>query len=145
MVRLRYGYIIRCDEVIKDDSGEVVELRCFYAPESKSGSDTSGLKPKGVVHWVSARAGVRATVREYDYLFDVPAPDKNDMAANLNANSLVEHAAVVEPAVIESDTRRFQFERQGYYCRDGETDGTQSLPVFNRIVTLRDSYKPAKG
>ncbi len=145
MVRLRYGYIIRCDEVIKDAAGEVIELRCFYAPDSRSGSDTSGLKPKGVVHWVSANEGVSATVREYGYLFDVPTPDKNDMAATLNTNSLIEHAAVVEPAVIDSDARRFQFERQGYYYRDDKTAGAQSPPVFNRIVTLRDSYKPAKG
>lgn len=145
MVRLRYGYIIRCDEVIKNEAGDVVELRCTYAPDSKSGGDTSGLKPKGVVHWVSASAGVSAVVREYGYLFSVPDPDKNDMAATLNADSLVEHAAVVEPAVADSETMRFQFERQGYYYRDGLSDGAEGRPVFNRIVTLRDSYKPAKG
>ena len=148
MVRLRYGYIIRCDEVIKNEAGEVIELKCFYAPDSKSGSDTSGLKPKGVVHWVSAREGVPALVREYGYLFSVAQPDKDDMAATLNADSMVEHAAFVEPAVIASESVRFQFERQGYYYRDSSTssaDATDDRPVFNRIVTLRDSYKPAKG
>lgn len=148
MVRLRYGYIIRCDEVIKNAAGEVVELRCFYAPDSKSGSDTSGLKPKGVVHWVSASEGVPAVVREYGYLFTVAQPDKNDMAATLNADSMVEHTAFVEPAVIASDSERFQFERQGYYYRDplgSSADAQDDTPVFNRIVTLRDSYKPTQG
>ena len=141
MVRLRYGYIIRCDEVVKDGSGEVIELKCSYFADSKSGSDTSGLKPKGVVHWVSAAQGVPCVVREYEHLFSVPQPDKNDMAATLNADSLKEYNAVVEPAVISSKEQRFQFERQGYYA----LDATQSadVPVFNRIVTLRDSYKPA--
>ena len=146
MVRLRYGYIIRCDEVIKDSSGEVCELKCSYFADSKSGSDTSGLKPKGVVHWVSASVGVQAIVREYDRLFTVTQPDKNDMAATLNADSLKEYQAVVEPAVIEASQKRFQFERQGYYFLD-ESVKTESVdahtPVFNRVVTLRDSYKPA--
>ncbi len=148
MVRLRYGYIIRCDEVIKNAAGEVVELRCFYAPDSKSGSDTSGLKPKGVVHWVSASEGIPALVREYGYLFTVAQPDKNDMAATLNADSMVEHTAFVEPAVVASDAARFQFERQGYYYRDPlglSADVQDDTPVFNRIVTLRDSYKPTQG
>lgn len=145
MVRLRYGYIIRCDEVIKNEAGEVIELRCFFAPDSKSGSDTSGLKPKGVVHWVSATEGVPATVREYGHLFSVPQPNKNDMAATLNTESLVEYAAVVEPAVVASDIPRFQFERQGYYYRDVANTDQKGGPVFNRIVTLRDSYKPVQG
>jgi len=146
MVRLRYGYIIRCDEVIKDSAGEVSELKCSYFADSKSGSDTSGLKPKGVVHWVSASAAVNAIVREYDLLFTVAQPDKNDMAATLNNDSMTEYQAVVEPAVIESKESRFQFERQGYYYldQDAKTDTTsEGAPVFNRVVTLRDSYKPA--
>ena len=146
MVRLRYGYIIRCDEVIKDSAGEVSELKCSYFADSKSGSDTSGLKPKGVVHWVSASAAVNAIVREYDLLFTVAQPDKNDMAATLNNDSMTEYQAVVEPAVIESKESRFQFERQGYYYldQDAKTDTTsEGTPVFNRVVTLRDSYKPA--
>ena len=141
MVRLRYGFIIRCDEVIKDESGEVVELKCSYFPDSKSGSDNSGLKPKGVVHWVSAAKGVACLVREYDHLFSVPQPDKNDMAATLNTNSMQEYQAIAEPAVVESDEPRFQFERQGYYALDQSVSA--GVPVFNRVVTLRDSYKPA--
>ena len=140
MVRLRYGFIIRCDDVIKDESGEVVELKCSYFPDSKSGSDNSGLKPKGVVHWVSADKGVPCVVREYDHLFSVPQPDKNDMAATLNTNSMNEYQAIAEPAVVESDEFRFQFERQGYYALDQSV--TAGEPVFNRVVTLRDSYKP---
>ena len=144
MVRLRYGYIIRCDEVVKNAAGEIEELKCSYFADSRSGSDTSGLKPKGVVHWVSAATGVPALVREYDYLFSVPQPDKNDMAATLNPDSLTEYQAIIEPAVIESDAVRFQFERQGYYALDASADATatHSGPVFNRVVTLRDSYKP---
>ena len=140
MVRLRYGFIIRCDDVIKDESGEVVELKCSYFPDSKSGSDNSGLKPKGVVHWVSADKGMPCVVREYDHLFSVPQPDKNDMAATLNTNSMNEYQAIAEPAVVESDEFRFQFERQGYYALDQSV--TAGEPVFNRVVTLRDSYKP---
>ena len=140
MVRLRYGFIIRCDDVIKDESGEVVELKCSYFPDSKSGSDNSGLKPKGVVHWVSADKGVPCVVREYDHLFSVPQPDKNDMAATLNTKSMNEYQAIAEPAVVESDEFRFQFERQGYYALDQSV--TAGEPVFNRVVTLRDSYKP---
>jgi len=143
MVRLRYGYIIRCDEVVKDDAGEVVALKCSYEPESKSGSDTSGLKPKGVVHWVSAEAGVPAIVREYGYLFSVAQPDKNDMASTLNPDSLTEYSAILEPALLAGDETRFQFERQGYYALDSSQDPGLG-PVFNRIVTLRDSYKPAE-
>ena len=132
--------------MIKNGAGEVCELRCSYFPDSKSGSDTSGLKPKGVVHWVSSGVGVQAIVREYDRLFTVTQPDKNDMAADLNADSLKEYQAVIEPAVIESAERRFQFERQGYYYLDKSANpesANANTPVFNRVVTLRDSYKPA--
>ena len=135
MVRLRYGYIIRCDEVVKNAAGEVVELRCSYVPESKSGADTSGLKPKGVVHWVDAEQGRPVLVRLYDRLFSVPAPSADTLAADLNPESLLERQAVVEPAIVDGPGERFQFERLGYFCKDGGT--------FNRTVTLRDSYKPA--
>ena len=138
LVRLRYGYIIRCDEVLKDADGEVIGLRCSYVPESRSGSDTSGLKPKGVVHWVSASAGVGAELRDYGRLFTTAAPDRADLAAALNPDSLTRHQAVVEPAVVNSDLRRFQFERLGYYARDSVDEG-----AYNRVVSLRDSYKPS--
>ncbi len=138
IVRLRYAYIIRCDEVIQDAAGEVTELRCSYFPESRSGSDSSGLKPKGVIHWVSATQGVPVRVRLFDHLFKDPSPHPSNLADALNPTSLTELDAVVEPAVIEASTERFQFERQGYFFRDPE-EFSASNPVFNRIVTLRDT------
>jgi glutaminyl-tRNA synthetase len=138
MVRLRYGYIIRCDEVVKDGSGAVVELRCSYVPESKSGADTSGLKPKGVIHWVDASHARPVRVKLYDRLFTVPAPGTGTLAEDLNPHSLVEQQGMVEPAIVDSECERFQFERIGYFCKDAIEAGT-----FNRTVTLRDSYKPA--
>jgi glutaminyl-tRNA synthetase len=138
MVRLRYAYVIRCDEFVRDDAGNIVELRCTYFPDSKSGSDTSGLKPKGVVHWVSASRGVPTRIRLYDRLFTVPAPRGEELVGELNAQSLTEMPGFVEPAVAASTATRFQFERQGYFFKDPELDG-----VFNRTATLRDSWKPA--
>ena len=140
MVRLRYGFIIRCDEVICDDQGRVVELRCTYFPESRSGSDTSGLKPKGVIHWVSVASGVEAEVRVYDRLFRVPAPKAASLMEDLNPDSLVIRNAVVEAAIVESSQQRFQFERLGYFCKDGVLPG-----VFNRTVSLRDSWRPSEA
>ncbi len=138
MVRLRYAYVIRCDDVVRDAAGDVAELRCTYFPDSKSGADTSGLKPKGVVHWVSAARGLPTRIRLYDRLFTVPAPRGEELVSELNAQSLAETAGFVEPAVAASSAPRFQFERQGYFCKDPELEG-----VFNRTVTLRDSWKPA--
>ncbi|TDJ27594.1 MAG: glutamine--tRNA ligase/YqeY domain fusion protein [Gammaproteobacteria bacterium] len=135
MVRLRYAYIIRCDEVIKDATGEIVELRCTYFPDSRSGSDTSGLKPKGVVHWVSACAALPVRIRLYDRLFSVPNP--KDLNRDLNPNSLTERQGFVEPAIVESEDKHFQFERLGYFCKDNVLPG-----VVNRTVSLRDSWKP---
>jgi glutaminyl-tRNA synthetase len=140
IVRLRYGYIIRCDEVVKDPSGEVVELRCSHVPESRSGSDTSGLKPKGVIHWLDAASAVPAELRLYDRLFRVPQPSAATLAADLDPDSLAIRRGYVEPAIAASRDDRFQFERLGYFCRDR---GRQAL-VFNRTVSLRDSWKPAK-
>lgn len=135
MVRLRYAYIIRCDEVVKDASGEIVELRCTYFPDSRSGSDTSGLKPKGVVHWVSACAALPVRIRLYDRLFSEPNP--KDLNRDLNPNSLIERQGFVEPAIVESEDSHFQFERLGYFCKDNVLPG-----VVNRTVSLRDSWKP---
>ncbi len=137
MVRLRYGFIIRCDEVITDEQGEVVELRCTYFPESRSGSDTSGLKPKGVIHWVDAASAVPVQIRRYERLFLEATPDLTDLAKALNPDSMHTSAGFVEPALAASPEQRFQFERQGYFCRD-EADAS----LFHRTVTLRDSYKP---
>ncbi len=137
MVRLRYAYIIRCDEVVKNDAGEVVELKCSYFPESKSGSDTSGLKPKGVIHWADAKAAVPVRVRRYQHLFTDAEPDLSDLQAALNPDSVLETRALIEPAMAAADNGRFQFERQGYFCRD-----EQEADLYHRTVTLRDSYKP---
>lgn len=137
MVRLRYGYIIRCDEVLRDGADRPVELRCSYFPESKSGSDSSGLKPKGVIHWVDAAAAVSVRLRTYDHLFADAAPDFSDLDGALNPNSLTEHAGFVEPAIAASDAATFQFERLGYFHRDPDVAG-----LYHRTVTLRDGYRP---
>ena len=141
MVRLRHGFIIRCDEVLRGADGRPSELRCTYFPESKSGSDISGLRPRGVVHWVSRASGVQADVRLYDRLFKVPAPSPDNMEEELNPASLVVRKALVEPALVEAGESRFQFERLGYFYKD-PIDHSALSPVFNRIVTLRDSYRP---
>ena len=138
MVRLRNGFIIRCDEVVEDAAGAVVELRCTYVPESKSGADTSGLKPKGVIHWVSQRNAVPAEFRLYEQLFVDPNPAKLDFATALNPGSLTVCRGFVERAIVESDAPRFQFERQGYFCKDDSHRPDRC--VFNRTVALRDSF-----
>ena len=136
MVRLRYAYIIECEEVIEDAEGRVVELRCRYVPESRSGADTSGLKPKGVVHWVDAATAVPAEIRLFGRLFADKEPAADDLGAALNPDSLEVRHGFVERAIAESDVDRFQFERTGYFMRDAEPG------VFNRIVALRDGWKP---
>ena len=138
MVRLRYAYIIRCDEVIEDDSGNVVQLNCTYFADSKSGQDTSGLKPKGVVHWVDARASVPITVMDYGRLFNVPNPSSKTFLDDINPNSLTRLDAMAEPALLAHESGRFQFERQGYFYRDEQADG--NVPVFNKTVSLREGF-----
>jgi glutaminyl-tRNA synthetase len=138
MVRLRYAYIIRCDEVIEDDQGNVVQLNCTYFADSKSGQDTSGLKPKGVVHWVDAHAGVPVRVMDYGRLFKVPNPSSQTFLDDIDTESLTVLEAVAEPAILKHEAERFQFERQGYFCKDvASTDGT---PVFNKTVSLREGF-----
>jgi glutaminyl-tRNA synthetase len=137
LVRLRYGYIIRCDAVIKDANGTVTGLECTYFADSRSGEDTSGLKPKGVIHWVAAAAAVPVSVRLYDLLFKVPQPGAETLAAEFNRDSLEVVAGFVEPAIMASPVERFQFERLGYFCKDSVLPAT-----FNRTVSLRDSWKP---
>lgn len=142
-VRLRNAYVIRCDEVIKDVNGEVIELHCSY-DHATLGVNPEGRKVKGVIHWVSAAHAVTAEVRLYDRLFSRPAPDAagdgSDYRDWLNPDSLrTLTQCVIEPSV--RDMRpgdRFQFEREGYFCLDRLTDGDN--PVFNRTVTLRDSW-----
>jgi len=144
-VRLRYAYVIRCDEVIKDDSGEIIELRCTMDMDSGDGKTSDGRKVKGILHWVSCADAVEAEVRLYDHLFATPNPtdveDGADWKDNLNADSLrVVSDAKLEPALGSARPgERFQFERTGYFCVD-TVDTTDSAPVFNRTVTLRDSW-----
>ena len=138
IVRLRYAYIIRCDEVIEDDSGNVVQLNCTYFADSKSGQDTSELKPKGVVHWVDASASVPITVMDYGRLFNVPNPSSKTFLDDINPNSLTRLDAMAEPAMLAHESERFQFERQGYFYRDEQADG--GVPVFNKTVSLREGF-----
>ncbi len=135
MVRLRYAYIIRCDEVVCDDDGEVIELRCTYFPESRSGSDTSGLKPNGVVHWVSAAHGVPVRINEYGRLFRVPAPSGDTFLDDINPESLIALDGYVEPAIMAHESSRFQFERLGYFCQD-----SVHADQFNKTVSLREGF-----
>lgn len=140
-VRLRHGYIIRCDEVVKNEAGEVIELRCSHDPDRSGGKRAGG--PIGTIQWVSEDHAVRAEVRLYDRLFTVPDPDEReeDFREFLNPESLVViEDALIEPSILEdpADTR-YQFERLGYFWRDPD-DSTEEQPVFNRIVTLRDTW-----
>ena len=141
MVRLRHAYIIVCDEVVKDQHGRVLELRCRYVPESRSGRDTSGLRPKGVIHWADAGAAVPARARLFERLFTTPNPTATNFPEALNPRSLRAVDAFVEPAVVHSAERHFQFERKGYFVKDS-VEHAVDAPVFNRTVALRDSYAP---
>ncbi len=148
MSRLKSAYIVRCDDFVKDAEGNVTEIHCTYFPESKSGEDTSGLKVKGTMHWVSAKHAKTAEVRLYDRLFTSEEPDREegDFKDYLNPESLV----VVKNAYIEADLanaqqqlaenpdRRYQFIRKGYFCLDD--DSTAEHLVFNRTVTLKDTW-----
>lgn len=146
-VRLRYAYIIKCIGVKKDADGNVVELRCEYDPDSKSGGTSAGRRVKGTIHWVAAETARSCEVRLYDRLFSVPDPGEGDVdfIEEMNPGSLkVVTNALVEPSV-ENDApdTRYQFERQGYFWRDPEDSGTTGRDrplVFNRIVTLKDSW-----
>jgi glutaminyl-tRNA synthetase len=145
-VRLRYAYIIKCTEVIKDPgTGIVTEIRCTYDPETKSGSSRAGRKVKATIHWVSAAHAVSAEARLYDHLFRVEDPDDvaegGDWLANLNAKSLeVITNAQVEPVLANAKAGDlYQFERLGYFCPDN-VDSRDGRLVFNRTVTLRDTW-----
>ena len=140
-VRLRFGYIIKCEEVIRNSAGEVVELRCSYDPDTRSGTGTSEKKVKGTIHWVSVSHGVPAEVRLYDRLFTVPDPNSiDDFTSVINPDSLETVDAILEPALRElSDGQAVQFERLGYFCTDS-VEHTADAPVINRIITLRDSW-----
>jgi glutaminyl-tRNA synthetase len=144
-VRLRYAYFIKCDKAIKDAAGRVVELRCTYDPATRGGSAPDGRKVQGTIHWVSAAHALEAEVRLYDHLFLRPDPDDvedgKDYKSNLNPDSLIVlKSCKLEPSLAASQPgSRYQFERQGYFCVD-TVDSRPGKPVFNRTVTLRDSW-----
>ena len=147
MVRLKFSYIIRCDEVVKDESGNVIELKCSYIPESRSGSDTSGINVKGTLHWVEVTNAITAEVRLYDRLFKVedPSSEEGDFKDFINPESLQTiKTAYAEPALKNARmNERFQFLRKGYFTLDNKD--TYARLVFNRTVTLKDAWaKEAK-
>lgn len=141
MVRLKSAYIIKCEEVIKDADGNITVIHCTYIPESKSGSDRSGISVKGTLHWVSAADALEVEVREYDRLFRVedPSSEEGDFKEYINPDSLKTVKGYAEPSLKEAlHTDRFQFLRKGYYSLD--RDSTASNLIFNRTVTLKDGW-----
>ena len=141
-VRLKHAYIISCEEVIKDANGNITEIKAVYHPASKSGSDTSGIKVKSAIHWVSAKEAKTVEVRLYDRLFTNEVPESVE---DINPDSLkIIKNALIEPAVItDKPDERFQFERQGYFYAD-PIDYSDETPVFNKIVGLKDSWGKKK-
>lgn len=147
MVRLKSAYIVRCDEVIKNASGDVAEVRCSYLPETRSGADTSGIQVKGTIHWVSIPHAVEIEVRLYDRLFKVENPDEGDgdFTDHINPDSLtIIERAYGEPELLTARTgeKHYQFLRKGYFCLDPSS--TDDKLVFNRTVTLRDTWGGGK-
>ncbi len=141
-VRLRYAFFITCNEVIKNEAGEIIELHCSYDPETKGGNAPDGRKVKGTMHWVSVEHALQTEVRLYDRLFTEAEPDKNDnWKSSLNPNSMeILGNVFVEPSLLEAEPEQcFQFERLGYFYLD-HNDPAKGNPVFNRTVTLRDSW-----
>ena len=142
-VRLRYAYFVRCEEVVKDpETGEVIELRCVHDPASRGGASPDGRKVKGTLHWVAAAEAIEAEIRLYDRLFSEPDPDSGeDFRTSMNPHSLeILSGCKLEASLAEATSAdRFQFERLGYFCLD-PTDSKPGQPVFNRTVSLRDSW-----
>ncbi len=143
-VRLRGAYLITCQEAIRDASGAITALRCTYDPATRGGDAPDGRKVKGTLHWVSAAHAIDAEVRLYDRLFtdETPGSGDADFLAQINPHALdVRTGCKLEPSLADAPAgARYQFERSGYFCAD--PDGTPGRPVFNRTVTLKDSYKP---
>jgi glutaminyl-tRNA synthetase len=143
-VRLRYGYLVTCTGCVKDASGKVIEVHCTYDPATRGGNTPDGRKVKGTIHWVSAAKALEAEVRVYDNLFTKPdpgdVPDGQDYRANLNPNSLeVIPSAKLEPSLSNAKMNdKFQFERLGYFSVD--KDSQPGKPIFNRTVTLKDTW-----
>jgi len=147
-VRLRYAYFIKCEKMVKDETtGEIIELHCTYDPATLGGSAPDGRKVKGTIHWVSAAHGVPAEVRLYDRLFTEENPDAGEanFKTFVNPNSLVVlKNCLVEPGLAKAKPgNHYQFERQGYFCVD-ILDSQDGRPVFNRTVTLRDTWEKEK-
>ena len=143
-VRLRYGYFLKCEEAIKDDSGEITELRCAYDPETRGGSAPDGRRVRATLHWVSADHALDAEVRLFDNLFTIPnpndTPDDREWTEFINPDSLTAlPGCKLEPSLSQSEAgEKFQFERLGYFAKD--KDSTPQNPVFNRAVSLRDTW-----
>jgi len=142
MVRLKSAYVIKCDAVIKDHEGKIAELHCSYLPESKSGTDQSGLKVQGTLHWVSVEHAIPVELRIYDRLFKTenPAMEEGDFKDYINPDSLrVITNAVAEPSLAEAKlSDRFQFLRKGYFCLDRDSNGQKK--IFNQTVSLKDAW-----
>jgi len=155
-VRLKYAYVIKCDQVMKDNSGRLIELHCTVDLESKSGGATSNRKVKGTIHWVTAERAVDAEVRLYDRLFTVPEPDSasagssgvtgagGDFKSYINPQSPEVLTAKCEPALKQARfEHRYQFERLGYFALD--PDSTPDKQVWNRTITLKDTWAKMEG
>jgi glutaminyl-tRNA synthetase len=145
-VRLKYAFIIKCDEVVKNDAGEITELRCTADLESKSGGPTAGRKIKGTIHWVSAEHAIDAEARLYDRLFTEAEPEKEgrDFKTVLNRHSLEIVHAKLEPSLAEArPSERYQFERLAYFALDPESK--PGALVFNRTITLKDTWAKEAG
>jgi glutaminyl-tRNA synthetase len=146
MVRLKFAYIVKCESFVKDENGRVTEVHCSYFPESKSGSDKSGIVVKGTIHWVNVADAIPAEIRLYDRLFSVedPSNEEGDFKEYINPNSLkVVSNSMVEPSLIDATTTTYyQFIRNGYFVLD--KDSTATKLVFNRTVTLKDTWAKEK-
>ena len=146
-MRLRYGYFIKCNDIIKDTNGHITELHCTYDPESKGGKSPDGRKVKGTIHWVSVKHAIDVEVRLYDRLFLTENPDiaeeGKDFKSNLNPDSLKTITAKAEPSLKTVKVLdKFQFDRQGYFCVD--QDSSPEKIVFNRTVALKDTWSKMK-
>jgi len=147
-VRLRFAYYVTCTSIVKDDAGNVIEVHCDYDPATKGGKSEDGRKVKGTIHWVSAKHAVQAEVRLYDRLFTVPAPaseKEQGYQSFINSESVtvLKNCQIEANQALANEVGFAQFERQGYFCQDS-IDSTAEKPVFNRIVTLRDSWAKKK-
>ena len=144
-VRLMNAYFVKCESFVKDENGVVTEIHCTYDPETKCGSGFTGRKVKGTIHWVPAKEAKQVKVRLYENIIDEEKGVYNeDGSLNLNPNSLKEVTAYVEPMLAEAKAfESFQFVRNGYFCVDFR-DSEENAPVFNRIVSLKSSFKLPK-